>query len=104
MIKKIFSIAIILVILSSCTASFYRKMTSREMEQLELGMSKEQVIGILGKDYTISDKYTTDGIEFTTLSYREPVFEDEFYLFTFENNKLIKWNRELSPKMDARMK
>lgn len=73
-------------------------MTSVKMNQLELGMSKEQVTQILGNEYTIAEKRLQDSNEIEVLSYRDSYNNDEFYLFLFKNQKLEKWYRELLPK------
>ncbi|WP_298649325.1 DUF3192 domain-containing protein [uncultured Proteiniphilum sp.] len=73
-------------------------MTGDKMDKLELGMSKEQVTTILGKNYTITEKRMEDDVLIEILSYRETHTNgDEFYLFEFKNNKLEKWYRELLP-------
>lgn len=72
-----------------------------KMNQLELGMSKVRVTGILGYYYTISEKRIDEGITTEVLSYRFPYHPDEIYLFHFENDKLIRWHRELVPQIVA---
>lgn len=73
-------------------------MTSKKMNRLELGMSKEQVTQILGNEYTIAEKRLQDSNEIEVLSYRDSYYNDEFYLFLFKNQKLEKWYREILPK------
>ena len=99
------SIPILIVIMlffSSCIGTnYYLQMTPEKMELLELGMNKNEVTNILGKSYTISDKYAENGNDYTILSYRERIYDDEFFLFVFENDKLVRWYRELTPKVKA---
>lgn len=73
-------------------------MTSRQMEKLALGMSKNEVTNILGLDYTIAEKRIEENNEITVLSYRNFYKQDEFYMFVFKNDKLEKWYRVLQPK------
>ncbi|WP_158860577.1 hypothetical protein [Lunatibacter salilacus] len=72
------------------------------MNQLELGMSKEQVTGILGKEYTIAEKRMEGGNQIEILSYRNSPETDEFYQFVFVNNELERWYRELMPRYEVR--
>lgn len=72
------------------------------MNQLELGMSKEQVIKVLGKQYTISEKRKENGIEIEVFSYRDLYFPNEFYLFSFVDNKLEKWHKETQPTYEVK--
>mgnify|MGYP003623415695 CR=1 FL=1 len=74
------------------------RMTSSNMNKLELGMTKEEVTNILGKEYTIAEKRIENGVEIEVISYRDFYRSDEFYLFVFSNNKLQKWYRELMPR------
>jgi len=76
-------------------------MTSSKMNQLELGMSKEQVVKILGKSYTVAEKRIEDGNQIEILSYRNYLNEYEIYMFLFKNGKLDRWYRELLPKYEA---
>ena len=68
------------------------------MNKLELGMSKEQVTGILGGTYIIAEKRIENGNQIEVLSYRSAYRDSELYLFLFANNKLEKWHRELAPE------
>lgn len=90
-------LSLLIVVLSSCSGTRIATMRKSKMEQLELGMSKLQVVDILGSSYSIAQKEAnaTDTIE--VISYRNVPFDDEFYLFRFKNNKLEKWHREFQP-------
>lgn len=92
-------LGISILLISSCTPNLYVLMTPEKMEQLELGMTQQEVINILGNKFSISDKHTENNDEYTTLSYREIIHNDEFYLFEFKNNALIRWTRELLPQI-----
>ncbi|WP_333864063.1 hypothetical protein [Sphingobacterium sp.] len=67
------------------------------MEQLQLGMSKTQIVDILGSSYSISQKEVNAKDTIEVISYRNVPFDDEFYLFRFKNSKLEKWHHELQP-------
>ncbi len=75
-------------------------MTSANMDQLELGMSKDQVTTILGKGYTIAEKRMAGEVVIEVLSYRDFYEDDEFYMFLFEDNQLKRWYRELLPNYE----
>ena len=76
-------------------------MTSSKMDKLELGMSKEQVTGILGRQYTIAEKRFENGNQIEILSYRGYFYDNECYMFLFTNDKLEKWHREVLPKYET---
>lgn len=88
-----------LIITLTCCSSVV-KITGSKMNKLELGMSKEQVINILGEGYTIAEKRTENGSNIEVLSYRDFYKDDEFYMFVFTDDKLEKWYRELLPKYE----
>lgn len=85
------------VVLSSCSGARISAMRKSKMEQLELGMSKLQVVNILGSSYSIAEKEANAKDTIEVISYRNVPFDDEFYLFRFKNNKLEKWHREFQP-------
>lgn len=74
------------------------------MSLLKLGMNKGEVIQILGSSYTIAEKKVKDGDQIEVLSYRNFPYDDEFYMFLFKNNKLMKWYRTFKPKYETSTK
>ena len=90
---------IIVLITTACSSVV--NMTSEKMNKLELGMSKQQVTEILGSNYTIAEKKIENGVQVEVLSYRDFYKDDEFYMFTFKNNTLEKWHRELALKQEV---
>ena len=93
-------ILFILVLITTACSSVVN-MTSEKMNKLELGMSKQQVTEILGSNYTIAEKKIENGVQVEVLSYRDFYKDDEFYMFTFKNNTLEKWYRELALKQEV---
>lgn len=87
------------VILAGCSSVV--RITSSKMDKLELGMTKEQVVDILGKGYRISEKRIEEELSIEVLSYRDLYNEDEFYLFQFKDDRLEEWYRELVPKYES---
>ena len=96
--KNCILLAFLILLLHSCAFMQVAHMTSSNMNELKLGMSREQVTQILGSDYKIAEKRLEDNNEIEVLSYRDHFENDEFYLFVFKNQKLDKWYRELFPK------
>ncbi len=101
-IKSIILALLFLAAFTSCSNYFVSRLRSTNMNQLELGMSKEQVTGILGKEYTIAEKRMEGGNQIEILSYRNSPETDEFYQFVFVNNELERWYRELMPRYEVR--
>lgn len=96
--RKLFILILISSLLYSCSPRTLGHMNVKSMDKVELGMSKLEVTKILGEKYRISGKMIENGIEVTQVSYR-PLFDpDEVYYFTFEDDKLVKWEREIIPK------
>ena len=90
---------IIVLITTACSSVV--NMTSEKMNKLELGMSKQQVTEILGSNYTIAEKKIENGVQVEVLSYRDFYKDDEFYMFIFKNNTLVRWHRELALKQEV---
>lgn len=99
--KAIKSSLFILMVFALTACSSVARITSSNMNKLELGMSKRQVTLILGDDYTVAEKRIENGIEVEVLSYRNFPRDDEFYLFLFKGDKLEKWYRDLLPKYET---
>lgn len=98
--KKFLLFFLLMLVLTACSSVV--RMTSSNMNKLELGMSKKQVTSILGTEYTIAEKRIENGNQIEILSYRDFYKDDEFYLFLFVEGKLEKWYRELLPKYEIR--
>ena len=90
---------IIVLITTACSSVV--NMTSEKMNKLELGISKQQVTEILGRNYTIAEKKIENGVQVEVLSYRDFYKDDEFYMFIFKNNTLERWHRELALKQEV---
>ncbi|MDF2478094.1 MAG: hypothetical protein K0S24_3577 [Sphingobacterium sp.] len=90
-------LGLLTVVLSSCSGARIATMRQSKMEQLELGMSKLQVVNILGSSYSIAQKEANAMDTIEVISYRNVPFDEEYYLFRFKNNKLEKWHREFQP-------
>ena len=67
------------------------------MNRLELGMSKEELISHLGRNFNIAEKRMENGKQIEVLSYRNYPYENELFKFVFINGRLEEWYQELVP-------
>ncbi len=80
--KKVILILSI-VLLSACGTAY-----NAALKQIELGMTQEQVVSLMGNKYSVSNQ-TNNG---ATLEYKDRYKNDWF--FEFQDNKLVKWYKE----------
>lgn len=95
--KQLFLALFFVLMLASCSPHMFNLVNSKNMNQLELGMSRQQLIEIMGKYYSISEKKMENANEIEVISYRNYPYEDEFYQFVFVNDHLEEWYREIVP-------
>lgn len=86
--RNLITILFLVLLFSSCGASSTMINADSNMRKVKIGMSKEQVIEIVGKHYEVIA--AAKGRE--TIGYRPSV--DEIYMLEFEGNKLIEWHKE----------
>ncbi|MBN7810950.1 DUF3192 domain-containing protein [Algoriphagus sp. H41] len=101
--KHLFPALLLIAVFAACSPAMLSRMNAKSMSQLELGMSKQQLIEVLGNYYTISEKRMQGEDEIEVLSYRNYPYEDEIYQFVFVNKSLIEWHRELVPTYDVKV-
>lgn len=88
MSKKIFISILLAVLLASCAAMYYSPV--KNLSSLELGMTKDEVISMVGKNNTpLSFEKGDDGTIYETI--RCFLANSEYYYFDFENNGLVRW-------------
>ena len=92
--KKIFFILVTLLIFGSCTV-FYGVDYGKLTQQLELGMSKEEAIGIMGKDFFIESALQTFDGKMEVLHFRAAYYSD--YLLYFLDGNLTEFHRYIPP-------
>lgn len=100
--KPVFLALLLLAVFTACSPSMLSRMNSKSMSQLELGMSKQQLVEVLGNYYTISEKRMRGEDEVEVISYRNYPYEDEIYQFVFVNKSLSEWYRELVPSYELK--
>lgn len=87
-------------LLASCTTLMQPYYMDSKMKDIELGMSKNKVIAILGKDFESEGaRMTADG-SIETISYKTASMSDNtegYYLLSFKNGKLIEWFKDKHP-------
>lgn len=88
MIRNIITIFFLTLLFTSCGASSTMINADSNMRKVQIGMSKEQVIEIVGKHYEVIA--ATEYLE--VIGYKSSV--DEIYLLRFENNLLVEWHKE----------
>ncbi len=84
-------------VVSSCVSNNITWKTNERVKKLELGMEKDEVIGILGNRYMITSSSKDHlGNTIEVLGYKSGHTEE--YKFRFVNHKLTEWNREHVPR------
>lgn len=72
------------------------KVYNSALKQIELGMTQEQVINLMGKDYVVSNQRFEDNHDYVTLEYTD-IYKNHWF-FEFEDNYLVKWYKEVETK------
>lgn len=92
MFKKIFFILFTSVSILSCSSL----KVGSNMKKIELGMSKQEVVSILGTDYQTAGASTTRDGNFETLRFVDSL-NGGWYLLTFQDGRLVEWFRDAVP-------
>lgn len=95
--RRIYIFLFMALLVSSCSFGIFPGFNNRNMNRLELGISKDEVIRQLGKNFTISEKRMEGGQLIEVLSHRNYPYESELYKFIFINGRLEEWYQELVP-------
>ncbi len=91
--KKILFIALIATILSACGTN---KVYNSALKQIELGMTQQEVISLMGDKFNTSGVSEARGKEQETLEYVDR-YKNHFF-FTFLDGQLNKWYKETESK------
>ncbi len=84
-------------LLTACVSNHITWNTNANIKKVALGMSKEQVIQILGGDYLAASSSKDDrGNRVEVLAYKSDVYEE--YRLKFVNAQLTEWSREFTNK------
>lgn len=91
--KKAISAILLIMLLTACGSM---KTYNKALNQIELGMTKEQVVGLMGNDYSTTGVQNSGGKEVETLEYKD-MFKFHWF-FTFVDGHLNKWWKETEDK------
>ena len=92
-IKNIIIFFLAIFFLNACVMSNVAWKTNEKIKKVEIGMTKDQVIQILGNKYMITSSSRNDkGSPVEVLGYKSD--SNEEYKLMFVDNKLTEWNRE----------
>ena len=91
--KKLLFTLFVVTILSACGNT---KVYNSALKQIELGMTQEQVIGLMGKDYVVTNQSFQNNRDYVTLEYAD-MYKNHWF-FNFEDNYLVKWYKEVQTK------
>lgn len=88
-------------LLTACVSNHITWSANENIRKVALGMSKEQVIKILGRDYLVASSTKDErGNPVEVLAYKSAVYEE--YRLKFINAQLIEWSREFTNKYIAK--
>jgi outer membrane protein assembly factor BamE (lipoprotein component of BamABCDE complex) len=91
------SLLLVCCLLTCCVSNRITWSTNDNIKKIALGMSKDQVVAILGKDYLVASSSKDDyGKPIEILAYKSDVYEE--YKLKFVNAQLTEWNREYTNK------
>lgn len=91
--KKLLFTLFVVTLLSACGNT---KVYNSALKQIELGMTQEQVVGLMGKDYTVTNQSFQNNHDYVTLEYVD--MYKYHWFFVFEDNYLVKWDKEVGGK------
>lgn len=92
-IKNSILIFLFTCLISSCATNYIVWNAHRKIKNVEIGMTKDQVIQIMGEKYMItSSSKDEQGNRIEVLGYKSDTYEE--YKLKFINDKLIEWERE----------
>lgn len=94
--KKIIILAIgCSLILASCASTM-----ETGLKRIELGMTKNEVKSLLGKNYTILGAAVTHDGNMETWSYKDPnvmAEQNKRIIVNFNDDRLVEWHQEYIP-------
>lgn len=92
-IKKALIVICLSIWVSGCVTHNIAYHTNERIKQINIGMTKSEVIGFLGQKYMISSSSKDEKGKLTeVLSYKSDSSEE--YHLKFTDDKLIEWKRE----------
>ena len=103
MVKGIYVLLTMFLLMGCATVMNPYKMDNR-MHKIELGMTKQKVISILGKDFeSAGARITPDGpiesISYKTVTMTIADYSEGYYILSFKNGILVEWFKEKKPSI-----
>lgn len=86
--KKVVLAVLFAVILTACGSKVYND----ALKQIELGMTRNQVVTLMGDDYKTTGVKVMQGKSYEVLEYKDR-FKNHFF-FEFADDSLYKWYKE----------
>jgi len=91
--RPILYLLFITIIFTSCASYVNSFSASKNIKKLELGMTKEEVINIMGNPYKPVSINEDNGDRNEVIGYPDSD-DDWMYMIYFTNNRLKSWQRE----------
>lgn len=85
--KKLLIIIIVTTFFAACGPVY-----NKELKQVKLGMTRQEIVNLMGDKYVSKDVHTIGTKEYETLEYKDKY--KYHWLFTFENDLLTEWWKE----------
>lgn len=85
--KKIFFAFVFAFVLSACGPTY-----NTALKQVELGMTKQQIVALMGQEYITTNPGTSQNTRHEIIEYK-----DKFkyhWMFEFSDGRLVKWWKE----------
>ena len=94
MVKGIYVLLTMFLLMGCATVMNPYKMDNR-MHKIELGMTKQKVISILGKDFESDGPIKS--ISYKTVTMTIADYSEGYYILSFKNGILVEWFKEKTP-------
>lgn len=91
--RRITWVLFITIFLAAC-GSF--KVYNKALKQIELGMTRQEVVSLMGDNYSTTGPRLVDDKELETLEYKD-MYKNHFF-FEFVDNHLYRWYKETEGK------
>lgn len=95
-VKNIICLTLIIYFTAACSIIKDAWNFEANIKKIELGMSKKEVIALVGTDYEIVGAEATPSGDIETISYIGGIVDNyrTYYILNFENKKLVEWHKD----------
>lgn len=91
--KKLLFTLFVVIFITSCGGL---KVYNDALKQIELGMSRDEVVSLMGDKYSTTGTKTIQGKTYEVLEYKD-MYKNHFF-FEFADDYLYKWYKETEQK------